>query len=161
MSTVRDQIVDAIKARLLSIATGKTFTMSDGVYTCTGLFSGVDAVGNERVHNWRKVPYSKNQVPAINFRDTDAEPAEGTIGQSHHDLLIEIEGHLAGGTAIETARSIFQDISAAIGSDYRWGGLADSTEIARMVLDVEQEGDVIVGIQIVATVTYTTPLWRI
>lgn len=152
MSSVRQQIVDAIAARLVQIAPGKVWSLPDGPYTCTS--------APKSVTPWRRVPYSPAQVPAIAFWDADSAHGEPPLAHHEHRLGITIVGFVAGNAAIDTVRALLADMVAAVGSDPRWGGLADWTEIDSQDIDVEQAGDVIAGCQISITVVYRTRLWR-
>ena len=160
MSIVRQQIVDAIDARMKQIAPGHVFTLPSGPYTCgTQLANAPD--GGPGVYQWRKVPYSKNQVPALEFRDTDAPTKPGPSTQHEHELQVGLVVFFAGGTADESGRIALADIVAAIGSDPKWGGLARWTDIDETNVDMDQAGDVIGGVQVNCTVTYRTPLFRL
>lgn len=152
MSSIRQQIVDTVETRLGQIAPGYVFNLPDGPYTCGSTILAV--------RPWRKVPFGKNQVPAIKFRDTDAPVEPGPSTQHQHTLTIAIEVDVAGSTSPDTARGIMEDIIAAIGSDPRWNNLARHTDINSHEIDVEQAGDVVTGVSINITITYRTKLWR-
>lgn len=152
MSAIRQQLVDAIETRLGLIAPGHVFQLPSGPHVCDNNILGV--------YPWRKVPFSQAQIPAIAFWDADAPVQPGPVSQHEHSLKIALEVHVAGNTAATTARSIMQDILAAIGSDPRWGNLARWTDIDSHEIAVDQAGDVIAGVSINFTVTYRTALWR-
>ena len=135
------------------IAPGFVFTLPSGPYTCGSTIKDV--------YQWRKVPFSLNQVPAIEFRDTDGETQPGPSTQHEHKLHIDLLIFFAGGTALASGRTALADVIAAIGSDPKWGGLARWTDIDSPNLDMEQAGDVIAGVQVNFTVTYRTPLFRL
>lgn len=151
-SPVRQQIVDAIVDRLEEIAVDKVYSLPFGEHTCTSTIKGV--------YPWRKAPFSKQEVPAIKLDDEDASVRPGPVGEHEHGLKINLTVHVAGSTAASVARSLLADIVACIGSDPRWSGLAVWTELEAHALDVEQAGDIIAAIQVLFTVTYRTPLWR-
>lgn len=159
MSTIRQQIVDAIDTRLKLIAPGHQFTLPSGVHTCATQLK--DFAGEKGVWQWRKVQFSLNQVPAIEFRDTDADTEPGPSTQHEHKLQIELDIFFKGGTALADGRTALADVIAAIGSDPRWGGLARWTDINNPNINMDQAGDVIAGVQLNFTVSYRTPLWRI
>ena len=152
MSSVRQQIVEAMQTRLGLIAADYVFTLNDGDYTCT--------VSPVSVSNWRRVPYTLNQVPAIAFWDTAQSLGEGPFGRFEHRLEVSVAGYVAGSASIDSARALLADICAAIGSDPRWGGLAKWTEITDQNIRSEQEGDIITGCQCTLIVVYETSLWR-
>ena len=148
----RQQLVNAIAARLATIAPGVVFQLSDGPYTCQSTIKGV--------YPWRKVPFSKAEVPAIKMDDADAKTTPGPSTMHEHKLAVDLEVHTLGATAASVVRAIMADIVAAIGSDPRWGRLAYWTDLDSHTIDVEQAGDIIGAAQINITVTYRTPLWR-
>lgn len=153
MAATRQQIIDAIQTRMKQIAPGFVFTLPSAAYTCGSTIKDV--------YQWRKVPFSLAQVPAIEFRDTDDKVHPGPSTQHEHRLHIGLDVYFTGSAAVAAGRAAMQDIIAAIGSDPRWGGLARWTDIDDSNLDMEQSGDIIAGVQVNFTVTYRTPLWRI
>ena len=152
MSSRRQQIVDAIETRLGLIAPGFTFSLPDGAYICGSTLLGA--------YSWRKAPFSKAELPAVRFTDDNAEVVPGPSTQHESRLKISLDGVMAGGTSASAARALMADVVAAIGSDPRWGGLAFWTDIHSHSIDVDQAGDVVSACQVVFTVTYRTPLWR-
>lgn len=152
MSSRRQQIVDAIEARLGQIAPGKVFTLPDGPYICTSTIKGI--------HPWRKTAFGKTEVPAIRFRDGDADVEPGPSTQHENKLRVVLDASILGSVTASVARALLADVVAVIGSDPKWGGLAYWTDITSHSVDVDQAGDVIEGVQVHFTVTYRTPLWR-
>lgn len=152
MTTKRQQIVDAIVDRLKTIIPGKVFTLDSGSYTCQS--SIID------VYPWRKTAFSAAELPAIRLEDADADVEPGASGQHEHKLHLSLEGAVLKSTTAAAARAMVSDVLAAIGSDVKWGGLARWTDINSHSIDLEQAGDIISGFQILITVTYRTPLWR-
>jgi hypothetical protein len=153
MSSIRQQIVDAIATRLRLIHSGHVFTLSDGDYTCASTPLSVT--------EWKRVPYGLAQVPAIAFWDTESDLADGgPIGQFEHRLMLSVVCFTAGATAIDDARAMLADIVAAVGSDPRWGGLATWTEIGNHQLTVDQAADQVSATELKLVVIYRTSLWR-
>ena len=148
----RQQLVDAIEARLGSIAPGVVFMLPDGTYTCQGTIEGV--------FPWRKAKFSQSEVPAIKMSDTDAKTTPGPSTMHEHKLQVDLELYVLGKTSASAIRSLMADVVAAVGSDPRWNGLAYWTDIDGHTVDVEQAGDVVSAALINLTVTYRTPLWR-
>lgn len=154
MSSIRQQIVDAVTARFGLIASGYQFPLPAGVYDCVSSPLGV--------HLWRRVPFSVAQVPALAIWDTDSILADdGPIGMHQHLLTVDILAMVTGSAAIDSARGMMADIVAAVGSDPRWGGLATWTDVGAEEIDLQQAGDVVAGGRITLKITYRTPLWRI
>ena len=149
MSSKRQQIVDAVAARLGQIAVGKVWTLQDGASrTCTTAVKGV--------HPWRKIPFSSAMLPAIGFWDTESTPGEATLDGGCHLLQISVVGFVSGDASTDSARELNSDIMAAIGSDTTFGGLAELSIFNRVPLDMEQAGDVVSAGEILITVTYRT-----
>lgn len=151
--SVRQQIVDAIKTRLELIHLGHQFTLPDGVYTCVTAPLSVTA--------WRLVPYSVAQTPAIALWDTGQTLEDGTIGKFTHQLEIAVVGFVSGSSAPAIARDMLADITAAVGSDPRWSGLAIWTEISDHTIKADQEADITAGCECKFTISYETGLWRL
>lgn len=151
--SIRQQIVDAIQLRLGTIMQGQSFTLPDGLYVCQNSIAGV--------YPWRKTPFSTREVPAIEFWDASAEVSPSESSRQEHELHIGLQILVAEKTPASTARSILADVTACIGSDARWGGLARWTNITGHGLVVEKAGDVIAAAQLSFTVIYRTPLWRL
>lgn len=154
MSSVRQQIVDALETRLSLITVGKVWTLTSGVtHTCTTAISGV--------YPWRKLPFTPAQLPAIAFWDSDSTLGDGALSLFTHKLDIDIIGYLTATAPIDGARALSADIIAAIGSDPRWGGLARYSEITANSLDQQDGGDVVAAAQLKLTIDYTTGLWQL
>lgn len=153
MSSQRQQIVDAVEAKLQLIAPGQQFELPDGPYICRNTI--------KTVVSWRKTAFSKAEVPAINFHDGDARTTTGPSTKHEHALNFELEIHTAGATSASAVRSIMADVVAAIGSDPRWGGLAYWTTLDGENVSVDQAGEVVSAAQVRFTITYRTPLWRV
>lgn len=150
--SIRQQLVDAVAARLETIAPGVSFQLPDGEYLCSSSLKGV--------YPWRKAPFSKAEVPAVKIEDGDARTIPGPSTKHEHKLQLDLQIVMLGSTSASAARSLMADIIAAVGSDPRWGRLAYWTDIDGHNLDIEQAGDVISGGEIHLTITYRTPLWR-
>ena len=152
MSNRRQQIVDAIEARLELIQPGYTVTLPDGPYVCSSTVT--------KAFPWRKAPFSKTERPGVRFMDEDADVQPGPSTQHESKLNFTLEGMMSGTTSASSARALLADVVAVIGSDPRWAGLAYWTDIHTHAVDLEQAGDVISACRVLFTVTYRTPLWR-
>lgn len=148
----RQQIVDAIVERLGKIRYGQVFTLPTGDYACQNNIKGV--------YPWRKTPFNVSELPAIELWDANADTQPGPSGQHEHHLPIVLQVSVEGAQPASVARTLMEDVVACIGSDPRWGGLANWTDITGHGLMVEKAGQVVAGAQILITVKYRTPLWR-
>lgn len=154
MSSIRQQIMDAIETRLKLIVAGKVWTLDDGAtHTCTVTVKGV--------YPWRKVPFTPAMLPAIGIWDTASTLEDAPFGSFNHALEVNIVGVIAASSPVATARELTADMLAAVGSDPKWGGLAKWTIVEAMPLDMEPAGDVIAAGQLKLTVHYRTGLWQI
>lgn len=152
MSSKRQQIVDAIEARLSEIAYGVTFQLPDGPYTCQNTIKGV--------YPWHKTTFNPAQLPAIEFWDANAETSPGEASQHEHELPIVLQVSTVGSQPASVARTLMEDVIACIGANRKWGGLAYWTDITGHGLMVEKAGDIIAGAQVLFTVKYRTALYR-
>ena len=109
----RQDIFDAVVARLGSVATVKPWRVSD---------------------------LEVSELPALIVKDGEAPVDAGAeIGRFQHNLTISVEC-LDHGTTAETAvRSMMEDVLTAVGSDPTFGGLAHRTTITGTNLIVEHQ----------------------
>ena len=150
----RQQLVDAIEARLGTIVAAQTVSIHGGTsYTYQNTIKGV--------YPWRKTPFNQGELPAIEFWDANSEDGPGPSGQHEHRLPIVLQVSVGGSQPASVARSLMEDIVACIGVDPRWSKLANWTDITGHGLMIEKAGDVIAGAQILFTIRYCTPLWRL
>jgi hypothetical protein len=143
----RQQIIDKIDTRL------KTILKTNGYLTDAGA----------HVYDWLMRPISPDVFPALVYRDpieNDEAATTGTIGYHRHQLTCEIEVLSSGSTALDNVRQILADIVTAIGTDTKWGGLAQSTNPGATRIDVDQESKAIAGALITFTITYLTKAWN-
>ena len=149
MSSVRQQILDAIEARLKLIVAGKVWTLPDGS-------TRTSATTVKGVYPWRKVPFTPTLLPAIGIWDTESTPGDATLDGGCHLLQVSVVGFVVGSAAVDSARELSADILAAIGSDTTFGGLVEISTFDRVPLDMEQAGDVVSAGEIIVTATYRT-----
>ena len=145
MSSVRQQIVDAIEARFKTIVT-PTYATQIGT----------------KVYPWRKTPVQVAETPCICFWDSSAEVSfDGiAIGRRQHILQVEAVCFVSTKTTVSQARAIIEDMIAALGTDDTFGGLADRSELTSHEIGMEVDGDICGAGKITFTVQYTTTLWH-
>ncbi|GEM_PF-4472388 len=160
--TVRQQIINRLKANLEAIAVGVVLTLSDdSTYVCQNTLAG-------RVFVWRTSKLEDTSLGRtgepffVNLRDFDSQKRrEGVeVGKHEHSLLIDIDVPVRGGTAEDTVRDLLADLAAAVGADPKLGGLARWTSIETDRLTVEEGGQRIAGGGLSLVVSYRTALWR-
>jgi hypothetical protein len=148
----RQQIIDAIVARLETIQVGTLFTLPDGPYECQTTI--------KKVVPWHKSTFNDHELPAIEIRDLNADTEPGPSSQHEHHLPLVLQIPVGGNQPASVARAAMADVVACIGSDVRWGGLAQWTDLTGHGIMVEQAGDKVAGSQVLINVRYRTPLWR-
>jgi len=151
MALKRQQIMDALKARMQTILT------ANGYYTNLG----------SKVFDYKSTTFNDNDLDAINLRDeTNNLIDELASGQNEWDLNLDVEIDILfkkGGTSITEARKGISDVKKAIGgggNDITFGGLAYKTNFASDTLIHEQDEAVIVGARIRVRIRYRTNIWE-
>ncbi len=109
--TKRQQIVDAVKARLQTILTA-------GGYR-------TDAGGN--VSEWRASDWGQNEDPGLILRDEDWDSSAIGPGYQDHDLHLSVECVAVGTGTAATVRQMAADVLQAAAVDDTFGGLAIQT----------------------------------
>ena len=141
MSNIRQQIVDAIVARLKGISVA-------GGY-------GMDI--NGKVYDWKVTPLAPGALPAIEVRDTDA-PMDVTdlSGSIKHALTVQLVLLESGKTAPAKVRSGLADIAAILHTDRTFGGLVQGYFPQSSAIDVQQDEDIMAAGQYNIILTYYT-----
>lgn len=104
MTIKRQDIVDAIETRM------KTILTTGGYQTNVG----------QRVSVWPTTPMAETALSELAIYDHDAEVMEtGIIGQSRHELLVDIEVIIPGSDSRTDVRKALADINKAL-----WSGLS-------------------------------------
>lgn len=134
MSSVRQQLVDAIGTRLKADIT-----------TVQG-----------RVWCRRKTPLQTTELPALLFEDGDAAVNMAIMGVRDHVLTVQIVACTKTGTSAEQARALLESIAASIFSDPTFGGLACWTEMQQHAINSEHDGDLLAACQLTIAITYRT-----
>lgn len=138
MANIRQDIVDAIEARLSTISNIKTVTL------------------------WRINDLQASELPAIVIRDTvDDMPADGIIGRRDHNLTVEVVVIFSGSTSAEKVREGIAAVMAAIGTDPTFGGLAYDTIPGNASMDLADSNMQHSAAQIDIVVRYRSGLWSI
>ena len=136
MALKRDLIMQAVVTRM------------QGILTSGGYYSNLGS----KVFEWRPkvlaeggasyVPTEQDELPALHIRDPiDAIVRVDLKGNEDHELNGEFEiAHAAGDTPQEMRQQI-EDVRAAIGTDYTWGGYAKKTAIDAPIETVRIQAD--------------------
>lgn len=143
--TVRQQIIDALEARLQAIS------IAGGYRTDIGA----------RVFEWRSTDLQKKDLPAILYRDGSAPVDNGVADFLGHQLQVDIQIITQGATAPADLREMVADVLQAIGVDATWGGLARNTLLTQVDMEIEQADKILGGASIALEIHYDTNDWSI
>ena len=145
MSTIRQQIVDALDARLQTITIANGYSADLGVY------------------EWLVTPLEEEDLPAVIFRDTVDDIDTDEIGQRRkHDLAVTLDIAASSTASADAVRELMRDVLTAIGTDKTFGGLAYNTEPLSASLEVSEADQRLSGGQIELEIKYyTATLWTI
>lgn len=111
-ATLRQRIVEAIKAILEGIAPG-------------------------RVHEWRVTPFALAELPALDIRDTVTNREPLSTVEWRHSLRVEIRALSSGFTAVSSARDLATSVPVALKSDETLSGLVHDLEVLPLSEDLE------------------------
>jgi ribosomal protein L29 len=145
--SIRQKIVDAVKARLQGIL------VSGGYQTDVGA----------NVFVWKGADFAADELPACDVRDVrdDIDNTVVSTRREHHRLTFEVAVAVADGTdSMKTARKAIADVYQAIGVDRLWTvsgtRLAFDTELKSDESGIEQRETTLAGAKITFVVSYRT-----
>lgn len=146
--TTRQQIIANIAGRLQQIAVGTVFQLPDGEYVCSNDIC--------QTKPWHKNPFSREQLPAIAWRDGVTRLQQTEYGRPpRYSLRMIMAAYTTGPAPASIGRGLLADMLAAIGSDPRCGGLAHWTEPDYARLLVQPGGAVTAAVELALTIWYT------
>ena len=135
----RQEIVDAIKARL------QTIQVANGYDTELGL----------HVFEWKVTAFADSELPGVCFRDTEQTVVELTGGFRNTSLTVEfILGAASGATTAGIVRQGIGDVVRCIDTDPTWGGLAWDTAIQSDEMFMDHDGKLTGMAKVTAIVKY-------
>lgn len=140
--SVRQQIINAVRARLGTIRTAAGYATDIGA----------------NVLEWQTTPIPVEDLPAVCFKDTDTEIEAWTMRERDNRIALVIEAVGQGITAA-TARSYLEDVYRAIGTDETWGGLALVTEPAGDSIELKTEDEDVGRATVRITIEYQVGKW--
>lgn len=125
MSSLRQQLLDAVKTRLETITTGNGYQTSLGskVYLC------------------RPIAPQDSELPQVVIWDLAEETEQRQAGVWQNSLVIELHVFQSGATMAngDFARSAVDDLHKALGTDVRWSNLALDTRPRSNRYEIDQE----------------------
>ena len=142
MSILRQDIVDAMKTRFLTIATSGGYhnTLSGKVHIYYG-----------------KTTLSGTLVDITDGDETYEQKASGAVWDRRMTVTIAIKTDTS--TSDTVARQLVADIHKSIGTDVTWGGKAIDTTPVSSSIEVEHEESRIAGATVTVEVLYRTGAW--
>lgn len=157
--SIQQQLVEAVEARLKLIRSGQTVTVGGDSY----LFKT-----NIGLHVFTRLKRQLN--PATDFPcidlidDIDRVEYEGVpMGFQNNYLKVTADCFTSGKLADLNGRRAYADISAAVGIDPRWGGLARNSTMAGNPeeMQIEASGSIVAGTRVEFTIRYLTKKWQV
>lgn len=146
MSSVRQQIIDAVETRL------KTITTANGYATQIG----------SKVYVWRKSPLANTELPAVLVQDMAAQVDEEIIGQFTHRLAVRCAVFTSSATSPAQARAALNDLVTALFTDPFWSGLAEGgTTVASHDIMVEHDNNLVCAASVDIDIVYRTARGRV
>lgn len=143
MSTVRQRLIDAIRASLGVIS------LQNGYSTDAGL----------SIHEWRDPetePIQDSEMPCILIRDESGDVSDLDYDTSEHSLTLNVSVVDQGDDAPRLARSLEGDVLKAFGVDQTFGGLCHYFQLSNSITSVRQSGKRSAGIMLTFDVKFRT-----
>lgn len=141
--SVRQQIIDAVRARLATIR------IANGYATDIGA----------NVLEWQTTPIPVESLPAVCMRDTETEIEAWTMRERDNRVALVIEA-VGQDISPALARSYLEDIYRAIGADETWGGLALLTEPAGDSIELMINDEGVGRATVRITIEYQAGKWE-
>lgn len=145
-TTIRAQIIEAVKTRMATITTGNSYEVTV-----------------KRVDDFRSMADAYQQttdsLPAINVLDASDDWAPMAAGQYRyeHTLTVVIHGAtVPGSTAPISGRALTGAIHKAVSTDITWGGLAQQTIPVSDNTVIEEAERKVCGVQCTFQIKYHT-----
>lgn len=139
-TTIRQQIVTAVAARLATILT------ANGYQTDLG----------ENVFQFKPEPWTTTEMPGTDLRE---EVTDDTLsfGLEIHTMKVICRCMVTGAASNEDVRKVHGDITTMVGTDPTWGGLAQNTGLVTARLaEVRQAEELFSGVDVTFDIEYTT-----
>jgi len=147
MKPIRQQLMEAIQARLESIR------VSAGYLTDVGI----------NVFHWRDPmgePFQPHEKPCCFIRDASSEitPLDSSVHE--HSVAVEIGALVDRSDAVAAMRDLEADLMEAIGQDKTFGGLCHYFQPSGAQADVKTTGEKNAVVRIQCEARYRTPSWN-
>jgi hypothetical protein len=145
MSTIRQQLIDKIDARL------KTVLILNGYVTNIGT----------RVYEWKDINIPADALPCLIFRDVSCDVTDDSDEYYHtKSLSVEIDIKTAAADAPEDLRNYLKDILKAIGTDLGWDDLAYNTRLTGDAMEIDHKNRKFGGMKVSISIIYYVKKWE-
>jgi hypothetical protein len=147
VSSKRQQIVDAVKARMLLIRTAGGYATD---------------IGADQTE-WNVTGKAPNELPSHEVRDEIEEAVVDKPNSGLYERRLEltvIAALVEDGAGATKARLALADIIKAVGTDTTWGGLAKFTLPLQEQISVAEEGQRISTVIVTFVVVYFRKPWE-
>jgi hypothetical protein len=142
--SIREQILDAVIARLQTILKTNDYVTNLGQY----------------VYHFLQTDQELDKLPSVNVRDITGITEHSA--SNWHDKKIALELHVktsSGSTTIQTIYDLTKDILSAISVDETWGSIAIATHLISDEIDMDQKAQIIGGVIIKIEIEYGVAAW--
>jgi len=150
----RQQIVEAVKARLATIRTTNEYADGKNYKTDIG----------KKLTEWNPGPKDEDELPGIDIRD---ELERTVIGESKNSGVYERQLEITviaevkePNPTAEVARNALEDLIHAVGVDPQWGGLARRTLPDEDEITVDSLGQRVGAARLKFKVEYSRKPWE-
>lgn len=139
---IRQQIIDRIKEELQRIS------VENGYYTELG----------KNVYEWRDSPLSRDEMPAVVFRDALGYVEPSTFGRIR--WVLRVEFGVFGRTPEETRQALADVLKALkVCEEDRFGGLALFIEVQQTEMGIERHDIETGAVILTVNITYEAERW--
>ena len=140
-ATIRQQIIDAVKARFEAITVVNGYNYDLG----------------SNVTEWKTVNHDEASLPALVFRDINEDSEPGPHPAYINDLRMQVEIKTEEGATTSSAiRKMIADVIKVIGTDVQWSTLALNTILEGNRIEIYQTEKIIGGAEISFMIRYRT-----
>lgn len=146
MTTVRQRLIDAIRASLGEIH------LANGYSSDAGL----------SIHEWRDTqsePFAEDELPCICIRDESGDVQDMDYDTSEHSLTLTVSALDQSDDAPAKARALEGDVLKAFGVDQTFGGLAHYFQLVNSTTEVRQSGTRSAGIRMTFDAKFRVKSW--
>jgi hypothetical protein len=159
MDSIQQQLVNAVEARLQRIRAGQVIQINGDDYVFKG------DLGLRVFVNLKRQLNPATDFPCMVVSDDISQIVyDGApLGWQYNYLNVTVDCFTSGKQADLNGRKAYADVSAAVGLDPRWDGLARRTSMAENPMDMQHDigGQILYGTRVKFTIVYLTRKWLV